>query len=501
MQRAFLISIFTCFSQLCSYGQEPSIRVGPKLPDGGTGRVVGMSNEYFYCLRVEQERRDDIGFIDGWSKETLTREFSEPLRVPVVNAEEFKVLEFVVGGGRIRMFYSFFSKADARVVLAVATLDDHGVMVGEAMELMAEPGAKENRAGRFMVLHDEEAATTIALYVKEETPGVGGYYEPRIKLAAMDANGVVLFNREVDLGEWKSTELQDLAADKNGNVYLKVKHNGKARDGACSEPLLTFKSGTGEVHTYCAPTLDKNLMWCGYAGFVHRPDGSVCHVRTFGEAWGARYHGIGLSGYDATTAERDFDKLHHFKGWYPADVKHKDKDPHFMTSVRFLDLSFLPDGDLCIYGDESLSKVGPSGEKSFWGLTLNIDEGFGSLWNCAMERKYSFSGAQANPFNTQVIELNGLHYLVANEIRENIGKTCGSLQDWKGVDASGDESVPAFVCMNDNGAFGPRTKLTPSDLGRDQYVSLLYASRGKEYLFRLFTDDGNYFVRLLPGTR
>ncbi|MBK9513670.1 MAG: hypothetical protein IPO05_08585 [Flavobacteriales bacterium] len=158
------VLLFITMGQLAHAQSDLDVFIGPRMErDEDLGRSLGSDDELFYTLRTVEEKKGRTGFIDGWSRETLSKVFSTPLEVPVVNAEVFSVHEVIVGDRGLQLFYSFHSREDGRVVLAMAALDQQGRMVGDAQELIEVPAAKKRTTQRFIVNHDNRSGMTLIL--------------------------------------------------------------------------------------------------------------------------------------------------------------------------------------------------------------------------------------------------------------------------------------------------------------------------------------------------
>jgi len=494
-----LMALFVC----------PTLRAQPLLDvmlsermdkDTDIGRALGCDDEVFYTLRTVTEQGERSAFIDGWSRTTLTKLFTTPLQVPVVNAEVFSVHEVIVGDEGLQLFYSFYSKEDARRVLAMARFNQEGKIVGSATELIVEPATKEKQAREFLIDHNEESGMTLILNVKLYNPvDPRSEFESEMHVLTMDGAGNIKADQTISTGEWKRSWLKALSSDANGNAFLRFDcfSGGK---GACNKIVVSVPAGEGKAAIWCMPELPKGLEYRDKHGFYVDPLGSVSYVAPFANPnqWetvsGYDLEGAVVQSFSVENGERTLDKIYRFKHNYPS--KSSGKEDKVMKNSNLTNISFQPDGTLNFYGAESFAKVGSGGENSFWGLKLDLDAGFGKPWNCEAQRQYVIYPGQESLFNYAVFHLGGNDFLMANELRTNIGKPCSAMENWTKAGANGDKTVPAYACLSDNGAVGPRQRLGSDALGSTQYYRVLLEKRGVEYIIVITSDEGRYLARL-----
>ena len=477
------------------------VMIGERMDkDTDLGRSLGCDDAVFYTLRTVTEKGDRSAFIDGWSRTTLAKLFTKPLQVPVVNAEVFSVHEVIVGDEGLQLFYSFYSKQDGRRVLAMAHFNQQGEMMGNATELIVEPAAKEKHARQFLIDHNEESGMTVILNLKLANPvDNNSVYESDMDVLTMDGSGSIRAHKSIKTGEWKNSWLRALSSDASGNAYLRFDCYGGGK-GACDKFVVSVPAGEGKATNWCLPELPKGLEYRDRHGFYADPLGNISYVAPFAdpnqweEVKGYDLHGVVVQSFNKENAERTRDKIYRFKYSYPP--KGSSKESKVMSNSNLTDISFQPDGTLHFYGAESFAKVGSGGENSFWGLKLDLDAGFGKPWHCSAQRQYAIYPGQESLFNYAVFHLGGHDFLMANELRTNIGKPCSAMEDWSKAGANGDKTVPAYACLSDNGAIGPRQRLSSDALGSTQYYRKLLVKRGEEYIISITSDQGRYLARL-----
>ena len=167
-----------------------------------------------------------------------------------------------------------------------------------------------------------------------------------------------------------------------------------------------------------------------------------------------------------------------------------------MHNCNIMDISFQPDGQLNFYGSESFAKVNSGGENSFWGVKLDLEAGFDRPWGCGAQRQYAYYANQESLFNYHVTQLNGVDYLIANEVRTNVGKSCASMEDWNKQNANGDKTTPCYAVLSGGSEVGPRQRFTTDALGTTQYFRKVNHHTNEEEILSVTSDDGRYLVRL-----
>lgn len=478
---------------------ELDVFTGPRMDkDTDMGRSLGSDDELFYTLRTVEEKDGRRGFIDGWSRETLEKVFTTPLEVPVVNAESFSVHEVIVGDKGLQLFYSFHSREDGRVVLAMAALDQEGALVGNAQELMVEPAAKKKTTQRFIVSHEKRSGMTILLNVNLVHPeNTGGWFEPSMQVLTMDGAGQLRANTRVVLGESGHCIFRDITADASGNAYLRVDHF-KSKD--CMKAVITVPASGGGFKKWCMPEPPKGLDYRDNNGFYFDHAGGVTYVAPFADpnqyedVKGYALRGVVVQSFDKG-AERILEKTYLFKASYP---KGSNNDPgkHEMHNCDIMDISFQPDGKLNFYGAESFAKIGSGGENSFWGVKLDLEVGFDKPWGCGAQRQYAYYPGQESLFNYHVTQLKGTDYLLANEVRGNVGKPCTGMEDWNKQNANGDKTTPCYAVLSEGASIGPRQRFTTDALGTTQYFRKVNYHTNQEEILSVTSDDARYLVRL-----
>ncbi len=481
---------------------ELDVFVGPRMEKNrDLGHSLGSDEDLFYLLRTEQEKDGKRGFIDGWSRETLERVFSTPLQVPVVNAESFNVHEVIVGEKGLQLFYSFHSRTDGRVVLAMAALDQQGEMVGQAQELMEEPAAKKKTTQRFIVSHDKRSGMTVLLNAQTVHPENSAWFEPVMQVLTMDGSGQVRANSQITVGESGHCIFRDFTVDANGNAYLRIDHF-KGKKDECPKLVLTVPASGGAFKKWCLPEPPRGLDYRDNNGFYFDAAGNITYVAPFADpsqyedVKGYALRGVVVQSFDKESAERTLEKTHLFKRSYPKPDKPGSKSDAEMHNCDIMDISFQPDGKLNFYGAESFAKIGSGGENSFWGVRLDLEAGFEAPWGCGAQRQYSYYSGQESLFNYHVTQLKGVDYLMANEVRTNVGKTCSSMEDWNKQNANGDKTTPCYAVLSEGDAIGPRQRFTTDGLGTTQYFRQVNYHTNEEEILSVTSDDAKYLVRL-----
>ncbi len=487
--------LLTCSFAFSVHAQKLDVLVGSELEGDNAHIAIGADAHKFYTLRMEREHGNNAGFLEGWSRETLDPVFSTPLQVPVKNAEEFRVLEFVAENGRIEVFYSFFSKADQRVVLAMARFDDTGHSTGDAVELMSQDGKHERSAGKFVIDHDRVSQVTTLLSLKlDKAWASNDHYEPDITVAALGAKGDLLFTKPIKVDEKQSFELESMISDAQGNVFLRVNLEKRSKDG-CKKKFIVAGPSAEEVT--CSEDGPDGTTPLGFRGFLRDVSGMVHHVHTYGEYRYLRSQGVVIADFDPGSGRMTKEKTHAFKHCFPPDEKCKPKETAYMQYCTSLDAAYQQDGSLVLYGLQFRGVVAV-GEDGFWAVKLDPASGFGKPWSCEAERKYSVDANWETPFLTEVIHLTSGDYLIANEIKENLGKPCERLTSWKSVGPHNGKTVPAYIRMDNDGSFLTHEAILDKDYGKEQFVKLLRScsTPGEEYILLLTCDDRSRFVRM-----
>ncbi|HOZ41483.1 MAG TPA: hypothetical protein PLL25_11800 [Flavobacteriales bacterium] len=496
------VLLFITMGQLAHAQSDLDVFIGPRMErDEDLGRSLGSDDELFYTLRTVEEKKGRTGFIDGWSRETLSKVFSTPLEVPVVNAEVFSVHEVIVGDRGLQLFYSFHSREDGRVVLAMAALDQQGRMVGDAQELIEVPAAKKRTTQRFIVNHDNRSGMTLILNTDLVHPdNTFGWFEPVLQVITMDGEGKVRGNSPLTIGTTGHCIFRDFTADGNGNAYLRVSHF-KGKKEECQNAVFTIPAGGGAGTRWCLPEPPKDLDYRDDNGFYYDHHGVVTYVapladpNQYEDVRGFALRGVVVQTFDEQSAQRTLDRTHLFVASYPAGQNNKPGE-HEMSNCNIMDISFQPDGKLNFYGSESFAKVGSGGENSFWGLRLDLETGFEKPWGCGAQRQYAFYPNQESLFNFHVTQLGGVDHLLANEVRSNVGKACANMEDWNKQNANGDKTTPCYAVLSGDAEIGPRQRLTTDALGTTQYFRRVNYAPNEEEIISVTSDSGRYLVRL-----
>lgn len=480
---------------------ELEVFVGPRMPkDEDMGSSLGSDDDLFYTLRTVEEKDGRRGFIDGWSRSDLTKVFSVPLEVPVVNATVFSVQEVIVGDEGLQLFYSFHSRDDGRVVLAMATVDQQGALVGQAQELMVEPAERKNTAQRFIVHHEKRSGMTVVLNARNTHPTVTTYFENDMKVLTLDGAGRVRANAPLLVGGSGYCIIKSISADANGNAYIRIDQVKGAKE--CEDMVFTVAAEQGTAKKWCLPELPKGLDFRDSQNFEFAPDGSVTCVAPFSNPnqneglLGYELRGVVVMSFDQVTTERTLERTHLFKESYPEPAKPGSKSPREMKNCNIMDISFQPDGQLNFYGAESFAKIGSGGENSFWGVKLDLEQGFGLPWGCQAQRQYVYYPGQESLFNYHVSQIGGTDYLFANEMRTNVGKVCASMEEWNKQNTNGDKTTPCYAVLSDGNVIGPRQRFTTDGLGPTQYFRRVNHHTNEEEILSVTTDEGRYLVRL-----
>ena len=480
--------------------QSLDFLVSDPIPDPDAKRVAaGMDAERFYLLRVIPDGGDDFAHLEGWSRPTLLREFDKPLQVPVVNAEEFKVCGFAVQPNTIRVFYSFYSKADDKLVFAMAPFSAQGEPQGDAVQLDERSGSKERKAGYYTVRHDVEAGRTLLAYQRAAWGMFEGCSNPDIWLACMEPDGRLSFAKDLNLGKQKCYYMQDAMTDRTGNIYLKLADNtiSERPDGEpCAHKVFTVNVATSATASHCAPELEKRVVYKDRARFVRDEMGAVHFAAAYGHMSEYRLEGIQFASFDPSSAELLKDKAYHFTAYHPKDVKHSDKDPKFMSAAAVLGYAVTPTGHLRIYGEEYLANntMAQAGELSYWGLELDPATGIGKPWVCEAKRKYAMTGVPANSFLDHVVRLQGKDYLLTNDMPVNLGKACGALEPWGGTGFM-EQMAAAYMPLDPGPDFGTRGAVSASPVEERWWLPFT-ARPNEEHIMRLFNRNSMRWVRV-----
>ena len=221
-----LIAIFV-FNSL-SAQKLPAIQLGSAVDlEYDQMYILGHDNDMVYVFRTMIEKKNTVAYIDGYSQKTLSRVFSNPLNVPVVNAEEFNVHQTVSIDDGVRVYYSFYSKKDDMKRVAAINIGKDGKPMGNAQELMRIDAKSEYRSGDIKFYFNKDTRqmliANIAVKNMQET-------SPKTRVAIFNSglerlvDTVLLFAPE-SVHEF---EINRMFLDESANAYFVFSMRTKA---------------------------------------------------------------------------------------------------------------------------------------------------------------------------------------------------------------------------------------------------------------------------------
>ncbi|MBP6312803.1 MAG: hypothetical protein KA408_11075 [Flavobacteriales bacterium] len=493
--KALFIGAIVMLFAMQNHAQELDVEVGSPMEPIDDDRIgIGMDATKFYTLRIEKEKKDKLGFIEVWSRTTMQLESTQAIAVPVVNTDEFKILEVFVVDDGLRMYYAFFSKEDERRVLAMANFDRDGMMVGDATQLVRVEDSREKSLDNFAVKHFENANTTVIMDLKPFGSNTDKSKENTYRVFALDLSGKLLYDQQVELGQAKYCAMQTHYVDDNGNTFLRVSRQSEGE--ACKHLIVTVNARG--VKEWCDPELLEGSMHSDDHQWVMDATGNMHYMNMLSNLSNSGYLGFVLHSFDKEIGEHINGYAHKFKDSYPPEDNKKPGKAAFMRYCKSGTASFQKDGTLNVYGYKTYLGTGKAGQDGVWKLNFDLVSGFGPLVGCEMERHFFTAtvGDDFSSFFLHYLMLDGKDYIIANEIRDNIGKPCSSLVGWKAVKPLDNKTEPAYFAMNDGDEFGTRTALLPRSFGSAQSVHEVIELRGEEYIMRLEADSKEYWVRV-----
>lgn len=503
------ITHFSCsfFIFTTLYAQELDIRIGEPAPLEPHSRLIGSDKDRVYLLDNNEFKDGKLGTLEGWSIAKLTREFSAPLDIPVTEDDKPRLVATSAHQGLVQIFYTTEKKEENKLVLHVARYDGTGKSLGVS-ELARRDRKADGHTGLFRVCNDSITHHTAILSLRLYSEDMFGRLlcAPDAHVIMIDGQGRTLYEKDVVLSESKIMNIESTGTDAKGTLYLAQWIRNEKADGFYFDIHIVSARGASKVSTAPldnktfyqrrAASLPKGRGYEAGCRFVQDVSGNTHLVYPYGDKDNERLEGVSLSSLSAT-GELTADKLYPMTVNYPPEAKVKGGPAIAFGHIQ--ECAFLPDGKLNIYGVELFPQPARNGDNGLWGVTLDPASGLGAPWSCRVEREY---GAQLNvpdPFLVKLMTLAGKHYILSNEMRDNIGKECGVMVPWKRVSVINDNSVPAFLRSFDGERFGPVMALGDLPPAKGLHYAVAGVLPDEEYILQVASQADMRFVQIKAG--
>ncbi len=220
MKKTLSIVLLLCTISVSA--QKLTYKMGQQVQINKTDDFLyaGNDDENFYIVRTEKEKKNTLGYLEGYSRSTLQRIFSKQLSVPTKNANEFYLNDIVFTNDVIRVFYGFYSDTEKARFVVVADFDKTGKLTGKAVEISKAEGT-ENSSGNHYVFYDKESANTLIFHTAMKKGYAANGLKPEIEAMVIDNNLKTMWSKTVIMTRGKSFDWENVAIDKGGNLYIR----------------------------------------------------------------------------------------------------------------------------------------------------------------------------------------------------------------------------------------------------------------------------------------
>lgn len=277
MRSIFVTSLLILFI-LDLVAQVPQIFLSPVMDEGTVvGNSVRQNDSYYFALRIEEVQENRRGFIDTRSKADLSLVSSVPINVPLKNADSFSIEEIAVYGEQVLLFYSFFSKGDAKRTLAVADLDAITGDIGAPRVIHSEPGKRDYRTGEYHIEHHKENGSTTIVIMRPSEGWVAaeiGFYSPEFEVINLDIDLNVIHEGRGTLSDEPKNSVNRIFMSLRGDVYLTF---------LGSDKIVSYDHSTSSSSIAEVPELSKTdgqiYEHRNYSHFTEAPNGNVYYFK------------------------------------------------------------------------------------------------------------------------------------------------------------------------------------------------------------------------------
>lgn len=454
------------------------------------GTPIGMDQHHFYRLKIQDNKAGpgNIGFIDGWSRETLTRDFSRQLSMPVKNAEAFRFVGFSAEEGKLQVFYSFFSKENGRLVLAVASFDENGDPNEDAREIFSVDGKQEKRTGQFMVLTDPQVHLTAVFMVRSTQPlgQTDAMLEPAFTLTVLDRQLKPINQAQYEVPGCKGFTLLDVMLGADGSCAMVLNIVGatlKNNPTWCqSYNRYMLMDHNGKISELCAGNLSDYGEPRNLCRFIRDERGEPVFVRgERSQVYVARFNGP-----DTLPIKTTIDPMEYGVSDY---------------GLHLLDAAYDGNGELQLVwlklaSDDRYANVRI--RKGYITAALSRNREYSPYKTCGAEQRFNLRYGSQQNLASLVIHVGTHIYVVTSQLREDIGKRCEELTAWKRLSPLDEGLVLSYMCLDAGNDFGPFQQLVPGDSNPHPWITMQEPCSipGTEYIFLYEAKGVRRFVRV-----
>jgi hypothetical protein len=411
----YLYTFLTLFF-ICTTGNsqppQPKIQIGQpvQIDKEDNFFYAGHDDDNFYIIRTEAQRKNTLGNFEAFSRSDMKRISTKQLTVPVMDADEFSVMNIQYSSGKMYLFYNFVSKKDKKKHICVTAFDNTGKTDSKFTDLMQ---CDKNDWPKVIV--DKEAKCILIWNDARDFRGQNTGYD--VLLLKEDLSELY---RVDDLKiDGKQELIKQYQLDHKGNLYLF--YYDIVRTGVNSTaPKFRFALIDGNSKSISVYKSDvKSKANSDNGEFFRDVNGRVFFVAHRSDFTGLELYLFPVNGVQGKAVDLDY------KTPFPG-TKHKEGKPAELESTYIADLIYNADGTTRLI--LSSTYAGSTDWFSSWMGQIVLDKDFNWVKGVYIPKDQTNNGGLGKNgknlhFEGNVVLIDDTYtYFIYNELPENFAK-------------------------------------------------------------------------------